>query len=84
MADKKIQFKPVEDYKMVYEYLQAFNADFEFNEEQPIEKAKLIDGIYFLSKNLYEKYCVKMLKDNNISDKDLVEYFNQLMLELLK
>ena len=75
--------RPIEDYKQAYAYLQAFTADFEFNKDQPIEKAKLISLIYKLSKNLYDSRCSTMLKDNGITDEDLSDYFKQLMTESL-
>jgi hypothetical protein len=79
----QIHSVPIEKYKIAYNLLQAFTADFHFNEEQPIEKAKLIHFIYQLSQHLEETKCAKMLKDNNVTQEELDAYFRQLTDETL-
>ena len=69
---------PISSYKQAYYLLQSFYADFHFNKEQPLEKAKLINLIYLLAKKIEEDYSNKILAENNITDKDMEEYFTQL------
>ena len=70
---------PISAYKQAHRLLQSFVADFRFNEEQPTEKAMLIQFIYLLAKQLEDDYCIKIREDNHITEKELNEYFNKLM-----
>lgn len=81
---KRIHDVPVSEYKKAYNLLQAFLADFDFNEEQPIEKAKLIHLIHLLAKRLDEEKCSQMLAEEGITEEDIHAFFIELMYESLR
>lgn len=81
--ERKIHSVPIEKYKLAYNLLQGFIGDFEFNEEQPEDKIKIVHLIYLTAKYLEEKKIDKMMKEKNITDDDVNKYFHKLMEESL-
>ena len=75
---------PISEYKKAYNLIQAFMADFQFNDDIPVEKAILIDFMYSLTKNLKETKVDKILEENKVTDKVRDSYFQNLTAEYLQ